>query len=322
MISRASYRPNHHTRLVINRMKTLAILVTHGYYPSRPDRAEPDYARVQLDLMGAALAPYDISLEPVFWQDEGTDWSRYSGVLPLLAWNYPHEVDRFLACLAEIGAAGTPMMNPAEVLRSNMDKGYIAKLADLGAPAPPTLSIPSCTPEIIQGSFDHFGVDEIIIKPRIGAGAWRQVHLKRHDEMPSPDLLPPAEALIQPFLTAVTSEGELSLLYFGGVFSHALMKTPREGDYRTQGQYGAIERGIEPPPSALEAAQAILDKAEGAPFTYARVDLVRTDQDQWLLMELELIEPWLYLTHDGAQGKKGAANAAKAIAQRLTSLSD
>jgi glutathione synthase/RimK-type ligase-like ATP-grasp enzyme len=298
-------------------MKTIAVLVTHGYYPSRPDRDEPEYVEEQLALMRAATLPYEIALEPVFWQDEGTDWTQYHAIMPLLAWNYPQQVDLLLARFAEIEAVGGLLLNDPKVLRGNMDKGYLAELADRGAPVPPTLSVDVCTPDAILGSFDHFGTDEIIIKPRIGAGAWRQARLKRGDAVPSADVLPPAAALIQPFLPAVTDEGELSLLYFGGRFSHALIKRPKSGDYRTQGQYGAIETGICVPADALTAAEEVLATAQGAPFTYARVDLVRGPYDKWLLMELELVEPWLYLSHDGQGGRQGAALLAKAISERV-----
>ena len=298
-------------------MKPIALLVTHDYYPSRPDRAEPDYAHNQLVLLREAFAPLGVTIEPVFWQDDGTDWSRFSAVLPLLAWNYPQATDVFLARVAEIEASGACLLNDGDVIRANMDKGYLAELARRGAPVPSTLAVEACSPEVILASFDTLNADEIIIKPRIGAGAWRQARLKRGEPVPSADVLPPAAALIQPSLPAVTEEGELSLLYFGGRFSHALIKRPKAGDYRTQGQHGAVETGIDAPEGALEAAEAVLAKADGTPLTYARVDLVRGTDGHWLLMELELIEPWLYLTLDRQEGKHGAKLFAQAVLERL-----
>ena len=298
-------------------MKPIALLVTNDYYPSRPDRAEPDYAHNQLVLLREAFAPSGVMIEPVFWQDDGTDWSRFSAVLPLLAWNYPQATETFLNRLDEIEAAGTSLFNDGDVIRANMDKGYLAELARRGAPVPPTLAVEVCSPEVILASFDTLNADEIIIKPRIGAGAWRQARLKRGEPVPSADVLPPAAALIQPFLPAVTEEGELSLLYFGGRFSHALIKRPKAGDYRTQGQHGAVETGMDAPQGALEAAEAVLAKADGTPLTYARVDLVRGADGNWLLMELELIEPWLYLTLDRQDGKHGAKLFAQAVLERL-----
>jgi hypothetical protein len=107
------------------------------------------------------------------------------------------------------------------------------------------------------------------------------------------------------------------MLYFGGVFSHALIKKPRGGDYRTQGQFGALEAAVSPSPDARMAAQKVLATAIGAPFVYARVDMVRGPDGGWLLMELELIEPWLYLAHDGHGGHHGGELLAQAICARL-----
>jgi hypothetical protein len=296
-------------------MKRIALLVTHDYYPGRPDRDEPDYAAFQLRVLAKALLPLDLAIEPVFWQDEGIEWSRYCVAMPLLAWNYPQQVGLFLSRLGEIEAAGVTLLNSRETIIANMDKSYLARLASLGAPVPATIDLEAVTEAAIEASFEALGCDEIIIKPRIGAGAWRQVRLRRGAPIPSRDLLPPGAALVQPFLLSVTEEGELSLLYFGGRFSHALIKTPKSGDYRTQGQHGAIERQIDAPKTALDAANAILDRSAGSPFTYARVDLVRGPKGEWLLMELELIEPWLYLDHDGHGGTYGSALLATAIAQ-------
>lgn len=298
-------------------MKPIALLVTHDYYPSRPDRAEPDYAHNQLVLLQEAFAPSGVTIEPVFWQDDGTDWSRFSAVLPLLAWNYPQATDTFLQRIIEIEASDARLLNDGAVIRANMDKGYLAELERRGAPVPPTLAIDACSSDVILASFDQLQTEEIIIKPRIGAGAWRQARLKRGEPVPNAELLPPAAALIQPFLPAVTEEGELSLLYFGGRFSHALIKRPKAGDYRTQGQHGAVETGIDAPKGALEAAEAVLAKADGTPLTYARVDLVRGSDGNWLLMELELIEPWLYLALDRQGGKHGANLFAQAVLERL-----
>lgn len=301
-------------------MKSIAILVTHDYYPNRPDRSEPDYAGVQLKLLGGALKAKGFEAIPVFWQDEGNEWRKFAAVLPLMAWNYPREVDLFIRRLKEIEASGVALLNTADVVAANMDKNYLAELAAKGAPVPPTISVEVCTAQAISDSFDILNCDEIIIKPRIGAGAWRQARLMRGEDLPSADMLPPGAALIQPFLPSVATQGELSMLYFGGVFSHALMKTPQKGDYRTQGQYGAREVQIDAPQAAHDAATIVLAKSYGAPHTYARVDLVQGEGGAWLLMELELIEPWLYLSFDGADGHKAAGLAASAILEKISQI--
>jgi glutathione synthase/RimK-type ligase-like ATP-grasp enzyme len=301
-------------------MKHVGLMVTHGYYPARPDREEPDYAHAQLRLLNE-VAPDRCRFHPVHWQDAGVDWSAFDAATPLMAWNYPRETETFLARLDEIAAAGVPLLNDADTVRANMDKGYLAELSARGAPTPPTLAVEACAPEVLLAAFDALDCDEIIVKPRIGAGAWRQARIARGAPLPDPEALPPAAALIQPFLPAVQTRGELSLLHFGGTFSHALMKTPKPGDYRTQGQHGAVETPVRPPEGALAAARAVLDAATrdrgGAPFDYARVDLVAGPDGRWLLMELELIEPWLYLDKDGAEGRHGAAGFVAATLARL-----
>ena len=114
------------------------------------------------------------------------------------------------------------------------------------------------------------------------------------------------EVLLQPFLPAVLNEGERSLVYFGGAFSHALDKVPIAGEFRVQEEHGGIITGVEPDSVSREAADAIVALIYPRPL-YARVDLVR-DQGRPLLMELELVEPSLYLrTNPGAPERFAAA---------------
>lgn len=298
-------------------MQSVALLVSHAYWPQETSvRTEP-YAPHQVDRLAAALAGRGLALEPVYWETPGQDWGRFAAVLPLMAWGYPQAPDRFAACLAEVAAAGVPLLNDSRVIESNRDKGYLADLAAAGAPVPPTVTVPAATPEAITAAFDMLGTDEIVVKPRVGAGAWRQARIRRTAPLPPPGELPPGAALIQPFLPAVAEEGELSVLVFGGTVSHSLIKRPRPGDYRTQGHHGAREEAFEAPADALAAVDAVLAIADPArSLTYARVDLVR-GRAGWLLMELELIEPFLYLPFDGADGHHGAALLADAVGSRL-----
>src|SRR5690606_2863727 len=102
--------------------------------------------------------------------------------------------------------------------------------------------------------------------------------------------------LVQPYLPEIAALGEWSLLYFGGTFSHAVLKTPAAGDYRVQTQYGGLTQALQPPAQLLSAAQqalTITDQLIGEALTYARVDGVMVD-DAFVLMELELIEPYLF----------------------------
>lgn len=330
-------------------MTPIALLVTHAYWPGPDAQGRHEIVGRQIDQLTRACAARGMALEPAFWEDEGQDWARYRAVCPLMAWNYPRAPERFAACLAEVQAAGTPLLNSAGVIGRNLDKAYLGALAAAGAASVPTLYV-SPTEAAISAAFDALGANEIVVKPRVGAGAWRQARLKRTDPLPPADALPPGAALIQPFLPAIETEGEASLLFFGGRFSHALMKTPKPGDYRTQGHHGAREHAWSAPADARTAAERALAAWANTPaplpagelsaqpseggsaaipppalrasspasgggrsaLLYARVDLVR-HESRWLVMELELIEPYLYLDFapdpEAAAGRFAAALA-------------
>lgn len=299
-------------------MKNVAILVTHEYFDDGAQTLYAGMIKGQFEKLSVALEKLSIKLHAIFWEDEGNDWSCFDLVSPLMAWNYPQNLNRFLACLEEIENAGVRLANSGQIIRENFDKSYLHRLYESGAPVPPTINVAITDTDSIYGAFDKFSCDEIIIKPRIGAGAWRQVRLKRGETLPESDLLPPDFALIQPFIPSVCSQGELSMLFMGNEFSHALMKTPKSGDYRSQTRYGAIEVNIAPPPKAIAAGKEILRKYDSEnTLSYARVDMVEGENGNWLLMEIELIEPYLYLPFDGAGGKLGAENFARAIAARM-----
>jgi len=160
--------------------------------------------------------------------------------------------------------------------------------------------------------------DKVVIKPQIGGGAWRQVLYSKGEPFPSKDELPPEAALIQAFLPSVQSEGEYSFLYFGGQFSHAVLKQAKAGEYRIQSVYGGRETTYVPTREDRDAARAVLDVLDFTPL-YARVDLLRGLDGRLKLIELEMIEPYLYLPHAKVVNSinQGAVNFTKALKKRL-----
>jgi glutathione synthase/RimK-type ligase-like ATP-grasp enzyme len=163
----------------------------------------------------------------------------------------------------------------------------------------------------------------LVLKPAISAGAkntliWEEDILPcaagegDHEVVEGATAPPVGPAMIQPFMPAIQSEGEWSLLYFVGQFSHAVLKTPKSGDFRSQPDYDAHLRVLTPPPEALQLAQSAIDFIGRDRLLYARVDMVRAEDGGFCLMELELIEPDLYLTYDpeAAMRFKDAVEAA------------
>lgn len=254
-----------------------------------------------------------ISLEAAVWDDPAFDPSAYEAVIIGTCWDYMEKPALFLETLGRISKQ-VALLNPIETVRWNTDKSYLRDLAGQGIATIPTLWADAADEAALRGAFAALGTDDIVIKPRIGASAWRQARLKKGAPLPSAAELPPEACLIQPFLKAAEQEGELTLLFFDRVFSHGLVKKPRAGDYRTQSMYGATEVKADPPADALAMAHAALEAVSG-PLLYARVDLMRGADDGWKVMELELIEPYFYPEQGAYMGAHFAAALDRLLAK-------
>jgi glutathione synthase/RimK-type ligase-like ATP-grasp enzyme len=253
------------------------------------------------DKLSAALATAGVGAEEGPWNEplEG----RYDAVLPMIAWGYHVRPGQWFAKLDALEAAGQRTINPLPVLRWNTDKAYLAELGAKGVPVVPTISLERVSAEAVEEARTRFGSDVVVAKPRISGGAFQTLRLKPGDALEG---APEGPALIQPFLPAVSGEGELSVFYFGGTFSHAVAKVATGGDFRVQVQFGGATRRVEPWPGALDVAEAVL--AAVPPLAYARIDMIRGLDGTLQLMELEAIEPDLFLEHAPEAGARfGAA---------------
>ncbi|MEN0652963.1 MULTISPECIES: ATP-grasp domain-containing protein [Hyphobacterium] len=247
-----------------------------------------------------------IELVEAIWDDPGFDPAAFDAIVVGTCWDYMQQPETFLAALDRF-AAVQPVLNPIETIRWNTDKGYLAELETGGIPTIPTLWADRADAAAVARAFAAFPEsDRLVIKPRVGGGAWRQARVSRGEALPPADEMPPGACLIQPFLGAAEREGETTLLFFDRVFSHALVKRPKPGDYRTQSMYGATEAAVEPDGEALQTAAAALDAVEGE-LLYARVDLMRRDDGRYAVMELELIEPYYYPEQGPELGRLFAA---------------
>ena len=242
--------------------------------------------------------------------EDSSGLARYPLVLPLIAWGYYEDHRRWLDACDVWADAKLPVANPPSVLKWNSDKTYLGRLAEGGVPIPPTRYVESATEAEVEAAFDAFGADTLIVKPTVSGGAFRTVRLSRGQPLVD---APDGAAMIQPYLPTIESEGELSLLFFGGRFSHAVRKRPKAGEFRIQVQFGgAYIPEPAPPPEALALAEQVLAAVE-EPLLYARIDVIRDEEGRWLLMEAELIEPDFYL---GSAPDRGAAFA-RAVRERL-----
>lgn len=300
-------------------MKKIAILASDNMMPGHPNEREDFFERdEEMSKLVPAFAAQGMELDLIRWRDAAEKSADYDAMLPLLVWDYFEGNEAAFTAEMAKAEAQTKLFNRFKILNWNSNKSYLDELEREGAPVISTLTVDRVTETGTARAFEELGTDTLVIKPQVGGGAWRQVLYKKGDPFPNKDELPPEAAMIQAFLPSVTEEGEYSFLYFGGEFSHGLIKRPKKGDYRIQSLYGGTEETYEPSSQERNAARAVLNALDFTPL-YARVDLLRGLDGKLKLIELEMIEPYLYLGHaDGEAGEnKGAQKLAKALAKRL-----
>ncbi len=260
--------------------------------------------------MAAPLQAAGATVEPRPWVNAG-DLTNFDLVLALMVWGNYRAVDRWLAAVAAWEAQGVRLHNPASVLTWNVDKIYLQRLAEAGAPILGTAWLDRGDPELAEAARLAHGWDEAVIKPRRSGGSYRTERLRAgttadFERFDSP-------AMLQPFLPAVGTTGETSLVYFNGAFSHAVNKVARSGDFRVQPDWGGHVRAVTPAPDERAAAEAALSAIDETPLLYARVDLVRDLDGRPVIMELELLEPDLYLGEESGPQERFA----QAVMSRL-----
>jgi hypothetical protein len=250
---------------------------------------------LQVGHLGNGLFHIGRYLEAVSWDDPNCDWSEYEAAIIGTTWDYTSRVDEYLSQLALISQE-TQLLNPLSVIKWNLQKTYLQQLAAANCAVIPTIWCDVLSAMNAASCFEQFNCDTIVIKPQVGAGSWRQVKFHRNDEWPLEHQLPTGPAMIQPFQHRVMIDGEFSFFFFGEHFSHAVNKLPIAGDYRVQALYGGQAVPYRPSHDEIESARTILANAPG-PSLYSRIDLIRSDDDQLRLIELELIEPYLFPMH-------------------------
>lgn len=272
--------------------------------------AHNEYVRVwggAFDRLTAALSGAGLEVVSMEWPMASE--ADADAVLPLLVWGYHQDAADWLAVLDALEAKGVKALNPVGVLRWNTTKTYLADLEAAGVPVVPTMFVDRADDAVVEAARAELGGATLVVKPQVSGGSHETVKLE-----PGQPLVggPSGAAMIQPFLPSVSGEGEISLLHFDGVFSHAIGKVARAGDFRVQPQFGSTIGPITPPAGALDVAQAVIAATPGR-LTYCRVDLIRHPDGTLRVMELEAIEPDLFLEHAPEAGAVFAAAVARGI---------
>ena len=265
-------------------------------------------------LAVAALAAHGLGVEAVPW-DDGSVSLPSDGLVIRSTWNYHERPEAFGDWLGETEHQGVRLWNPAPLVRWNMHKSYLLECHRLGVETVPTALIGRGEAADLSAYFDRFGTEELVIKPAVSASAAGLYRARRTggdtlaDDARLEVFLRECDVVVQPLVADVIDRGEWSLVFFEGVFSHAALKRAALGDFRVQREWGGTAERFKPPAPVVQVAGQALGILETSPL-YARIDIVESE-GRALLMEMELIEPELFLSLD----REAPGRFAKAIAQ-------
>ena len=252
-------------------------------------------------LLLPALAAAGVDARPAVWSDPAVDWASFDAVVIRSTWDYFDREAAFVAWVERAGAEASRFFNPPEAVLWNAHKTYLRDLGERGVPVVDTRWVAA-------GEIASVEYEAGIVKPAVSGGAQGLRRVGRGDRLVAEE-----DLLVQPFLASIVDEGELSLFYAAGAFTHMVRKVPASGDIRVQPEFGSVVTLEQPDGEASSVAQQVLDAIEHD-LLYARVDLVRAADGTLRLIELEIIEPQLYLrwAPPGTAGRYAAAISAAA----------
>jgi glutathione synthase/RimK-type ligase-like ATP-grasp enzyme len=248
----------------------------------------------------APLAELGWRVATVSWRQTETPWSEFDAVIIRSTWDYWDDVPAFLSVLEHIDRE-TRLANSLGIVRWNLEKTYLADLDRKGIGIVPTIWPSEVKLDSFQAFSEQHGCDQLVIKPVIGANGDKAFRVSPLDSPQRREMISACfadrRALVQTFMPRILTEGEFSLFYFNGEFSHAILKTPAESEFRSQEEHGANIQPVLPEPQLLMRGREALAALSETPL-YARADFIRNDENDFLVMELELIEPSMYLRTD------------------------
>ncbi|MEQ1624698.1 MAG: hypothetical protein ABL870_08410 [Sediminibacterium sp.] len=238
-----------------------------------------------------------LQIDFVVWNDNAINWKNYDVILIKSPWDYHENISLFYTWLEKIKSIGQRMLNPIDIIKWNSNKHYLDDIFKAGLPIIPSIYLDKGTQILSYNSlFKQLNTDKIVVKPCISASAKNTIILDEESIVQQSDainlLLSEEEYIVQPFVKEI-SDGEWSFIFFNEQYSHCALKVPKQGDFRVQHHHGGSILYPEPKLKHIQQAEKYIQKfARGT--LYARVDAVVIN-DTLFLMEIELIEPYLFL---------------------------
>ncbi|MEK6478467.1 hypothetical protein WJR50_13070 [Catalinimonas sp. 4WD22] len=239
-------------------------------------------------------------VEEVSWRKESADWNQYDAVVIRTTWDYQDDPPAFMKVLEEIEGSKAQLQNSLDLVRWNLSKTYLKALEEKGIAIVPTLWGQSFSTKNFRRWAQKLETHELIVKPVISANADFTYRLPFDtSELELEKIAPDFQQrpfMVQPFMKSIVEEGEYSLFFFGGNYSHTVLKRPKAQDFRVQEEHGGKIVAVEANEKLLKTAYQVMEAITPQPL-YARVDLIKDQQDQYVLIEVELIEPSLYFEY-------------------------
>lgn len=261
-------------------------------------------------LLSRALNRLGYSCTRKSWDDKKMDWSSARAILFRATWDYFHRFDEFRPWLDHVQPL-VLAINPISLIKWNMHKFYLKELNEKGIDVPPALYLEKGESRSLTELYHHCGWDKIILKPAVSGSARHtykidSTNLDKKSEIFN-DLIAQEDMLIQEFQSTIMDRGEISLMVFGGKYSHAVLKRAKPGDFRVQDDFGGTVFSYQPTDSEIALAEKIVRQCP-LPPVYARVDIFWDQNGRPLLAELEMIEPELWFRESkGAEDRLAMA---------------
>lgn len=260
-------------------------------------------------LLFEPLAAWDWHTEEIPWRKENIDWNRFDAVIIRSPWDYQDDPEHFMRVLKTIDQSTAHLENSLNIVQWNLDKRYLQEMQQKGIPVVQTVWKDQLMASEIEPFFEYLQSDELIIKPVISANADHTYRISTEFDTKIAEKIGRVFAdrplMVQPLMENIVSEGEFSLFYFAGNYSHAILKTPQQGDFRVQEEHGGRLKSVTPEQQLRDLGRRTMQLLPETPL-YARADYVRTSSQNFVLMELELIEPSLYFNMDPNSPKRFA----------------
>lgn len=258
-----------------------------------------------------------LDITSVIWDDPAVDWTQYDVALLKTPWDYHEKIDAFKAWLDKIAALNVRLLNDYNIVRWNLDKHYLEDITAAGFDVILSRFLDKGWNDDLLPLFEQLNTTDIIIKPCVSGGSKNTIIVSKAEAADSHDqvvaLLTTSDYIVQPLMHEV-QQGEWSYTFFNGRYSHTILKKPKAGDFRVQQIYGGTIETLYPTPEEIAHAATYVERFAKNSL-YARVDGLMVN-GHFVLMELELIEPYLYLSY----GENAMENYFQAIMEQLNQI--